>query len=663
MMRGMLWALMALLLAFAWPAEPAHAQSVTCPSAGPGENLNIVTTGGVTTCTNIGTAKATQGIEIYNALTETCGPPDCAATFWNFGIAFRNVTTAGNQQPSDTLCFGACADFVPTGGGAEPYDSETGLSRTTTTGRVYDWLHGAGITTLLQCGSYFAGTDSCAISFVFADGTSASFTVPAGSNTVPSFALGGVSTTQLPPTITSVSPTSGPMTGGTTVTIRGTNLDTATKVTHFCFMVACETGMVFTGIQVISSTEITAVTPTNPSLVGKALPIYVRNPVGVSQGSATPFVFLPPALAIATSSLPNAALGTAYNAQISATGGTPAIPLGTLGHLPSYSFSATGLPPGLNLASDGKLTGVPLKPGTSTISVAVTDTVYEAIGGTTVTKSLQLTVEAPVSVTTASLASGMVGTPYTASLVASGGTAPYTFTATGLPNGLSIVGSNITGTPTQAGTFTVGITATDATTPTPIASLDRTLSLAIAVPDKTAQTITFTQPAGIAFKSGTTVALTASASSGLPVTFASTTLAVCTVSGTTASIVAPGTCSIKASQAGNATFAAAPDVTVSFTVASVPVLSATATVTPDKFSRPGEQLAFVITLANAGSSTATGIRISEPRLANLVCAATTLGPGATLICQGTTLTTAADLAAGKVSISPQLTYTYGGAQP
>ena len=48
-------------------AGAAHA-AVTCPSAALGEALNITTTGGVTTCANIGTAKATSGIEILNSL-------------------------------------------------------------------------------------------------------------------------------------------------------------------------------------------------------------------------------------------------------------------------------------------------------------------------------------------------------------------------------------------------------------------------------------------------------------------------------------------------------------------------------------------------------------------------------------------------------------------
>jgi uncharacterized protein (TIGR03437 family) len=76
-------------------------------------------------------------------------------------------------------------------------------------------------------------------------------------------------------------------------------------------------------------------------------------------------------------------------------------------------------------------------------------------------------------------------------------------------------------------------------------------------------------------------AIGATASSGLPVSFASTTAAVCTVSGSTVTLVAVGTCTIQATQAGDSTtWAAATPVTQGFTVTAAPLTAQTITFNP-----------------------------------------------------------------------------------
>ena len=79
------------------------------------------------------------------------------------------------------------------------------------------------------------------------------------------------------------------------------------------------------------------------------------------------------------------------------------------------------------------------------------------------------------------------------------------------------------------------------------------------------QTINFGQPSDDEITMGS-VTLSATASSGLAVAFASNTVDVCSVIGTTATYSAIGTCTIAASQAGNATYAAAPTVMRSFQI-------------------------------------------------------------------------------------------------
>jgi len=92
-----------------------------------------------------------------------------------------------------------------------------------------------------------------------------------------------------------------------------------------------------------------------------------------------------------------------------------------------------------------------------------------AFGGSTTGGSV--TANSPGSQT------GTVGTAVSLQLSASGGTAPYTWTATGLPTGLSISsGGLISGTPSAAGTFSVTATAKDTTGLTASTSFTWTIS-------------------------------------------------------------------------------------------------------------------------------------------------------------------------------------------
>jgi hypothetical protein len=74
-----------------------------------------------------------------------------------------------------------------------------------------------------------------------------------------------------------------------------------------------------------------------------------------------------------------------------------------------------------------------------------------------------LVVVSDLSISTASLARGAVGSPYNARLLASGGRPPDAWSVTGLPAGVAANDSTgaITGTPNRAGTFSVIATVND----------------------------------------------------------------------------------------------------------------------------------------------------------------------------------------------------------
>jgi hypothetical protein len=148
-----------------------------------------------------------------------------------------------------------------------------------------------------------------------------------------------------------------------------------------------------------------------------------------------------------------------------------------------------------------------------------------------------------------------VGGTGTLSATASSGLA-VTF-GTRTPAVCTVSGSTLTGL--TAGTCTV--TADQAGNANYLAAPEATQSFAIA---QGGQTITFGTAPTVAY--GGTGTLSAAASSGLAVTFSSTTPAFCTVSGSTVTGVAVGACTVSASQAGNANYLAAPSVSQTFNV-------------------------------------------------------------------------------------------------
>lgn len=80
------------------------------------------------------------------------------------------------------------------------------------------------------------------------------------------------------------------------------------------------------------------------------------------------------------------------------------------------------------------------------------------------------------------------------------------------------------------------------------------------------QTIRVTTAAPTDATVGGSTALSATATSGLAVSFSSSTSSVCTVSGSVARFVAAGTCTVRASQGGNAAYNPAPTVSQTFSV-------------------------------------------------------------------------------------------------
>ncbi|MBA3697762.1 MAG: hypothetical protein H0W78_02695 [Planctomycetes bacterium] len=211
------------------------------------------------------------------------------------------------------------------------------------------------------------------------------------------------------------------------------------------------------------------------------------------------------------------------------------------------------------------------------------------------------------------------------------GDAPFPVTATassGLPVELAssdtAVATILDGTVTIHAAGTTIITATqpgDATWDA-AASVPQTLTV-----NKAAQTITF---AALSSRNlgDLPFTITATASSGLPVTFTSSVPSVATVSGDMVTIVAAGTTAITAEQAGNGNYLAAASVAQPLMIAAPAKQTQTITFAPLPAKTYGDA-PFALT-ATASSSLPVSYTSSDPAIASITGATVTILKGGTV---------------------------------
>ena len=242
------------------------------------------------------------------------------------------------------------------------------------------------------------------------------------------------------------------------------------------------------------------------------------------------------------------------------TTGTPT----RTGGAPTFCTATPALPGGLSINPlDCTISGTPtVRSVTTSYAVTVSNSGGSTIGSVSITvdaaKPGAPTIgaatagdgQALVNFTPPAFNGGATITQYTAtsdpgSLAGSCTTSPCV--VTGLVNGIAY-----TFTVTATNSAGTGVPSTASTSVTPQAS----------------QTITFANPGPQNF--GTTPTLSATASSGQPVTFTSSTTSVCTItSGGLLTTVSTGTCTILADQGGNGAYQPAPQVSQSFTIIAV----------------------------------------------------------------------------------------------
>lgn len=209
----------------------------------------------------------------------------------------------------------------------------------------------------------------------------------------------------------------------------------------------------------------------------------------------------PPTISLSPSTLSGATVGTNYSQSVTASGGTAPY---------TYTLTSGALPAGLSLSSAGTLIGTPTAAGTFSFTVLGTDA--KGYGGT---RTYSLTVAAPgIVLNPATLATATVGAPYSQSVTAGGGTAPYAYAVTSgaLPSGLSLSGAGtLSGTPIAGGNFSFTISATDSTSGAGPFTGSRTYTLSVASPTLT---IAPSSTAGLTGVGGSSYSQTFTASGG-----------------------------------------------------------------------------------------------------------------------------------------------------
>ena len=257
-----------------------------------------------------------------------------------------------------------------------------------------------------------------------------------------------------PLSLSSLSPASGPTTGGTAVTLTGTG---------FLSGVAVSFGSTASGaVTVQSSTQMTALAPAASS--AGAVNVTVTYSNGQSASLANAFTFV---------SAPTLGLSAIAPASGPTAGGTAVTLIGTgFGSGASVTFGST-LASSVAVVSSSQITAVTPAASAGAVNVKVANS-----SGSSATLAAAFTYQGTSNSSGSStlctpnlvLPVGNPSVPYYAGLTCSGGTPPYTWSIVSgtLPSGLTFNPSTglISGTPTQAAAVSLTAQVTDSSSPT-----------------------------------------------------------------------------------------------------------------------------------------------------------------------------------------------------
>lgn len=347
--------------------------NTTNPTTAAATGIVLPTTGRVFTVEINNTKNVVSYVFLYDGSTEIGRVAVPAASTWTepfvngqdlaVNLNYSASSTQGSFTADPTATIVASARYAPAGAASTaPILSQvnpntgatagntavvlTGVNFTGATQVLFDGIAATGLTvnsnTQVSCLTPAHSTQSVTVSIVTPNGTA---TLPNG------FTYSDV---VVAPAVTSVSPTFGPIAGGTTITIIGTGFVTGATVAI--------DGNACTGVTVNSSTSITAVTPAHTTQ--NNLTLLVTNPSGLSGSLPNAFSYTGAAAPTIVSILPTSGStsgGTAFTLVTTNAVSGATVKFDT--------FSATSV----NVASAISVTGVTPAHGAGTSAVTITN--------------------------------------------------------------------------------------------------------------------------------------------------------------------------------------------------------------------------------------------------------------------------------------------------
>ena len=353
------------------------------------------------------------------------------------------------------------------------------------------------------------------------------------------------------------------------------------------------------GVTIGSSTGLLSGTPTTAGTY--SFTVKVTDSASLSATEATSITIVPgPSLTF--SAPPQGWTNTVYSYTLSATGGTTPY---------TFSLSSGSLPSGLSLSASGVISGTPTTTGTSSFTVKLTDA-----NGQTTTKAATITIATGVTTNFAAPPSGSIGTAYSYTLTATGGTTPYTWSVNSgtLPPGITLSSAGVlSGTPTTTGSYTFSVSVVDANNGVSTASITLVITAAPVLTISSTASASTTTP-------GSVVTYTITATNAGTVAYTGATF-----TDSLSGVLDDATFDNDVAQTSGSTSYSSPNLTWTGNLAVGAVATITFSVTVNNPDTGDKSLSSKVTSTTTGSNCASGS--SDARCSTTV---TVLVPGLTI---------------------------------